>query len=203
MDELALYEMTGEGLVEIANPSAALLAERRGGRPGSAVTAAREGTRSLLVEIQALVGPAAAGSPRRVALGFDGGAARAAARGARGRGACRSPRARSSSPAPAALEVGEPAADLAVVAALVSSARGAPLPAGAVFFGEIGLLGEVRRVPAAAPRLKEAAALGFRDGLPAGRQRGRGRGVSEVAARPGRPRGGLSFACIGPAPRVR
>src|ERR1700693_1776904 len=69
VDELALYDMTGEGLAEIANPSAALLAERRQGLPGSAVTATREGSRCLLVEIQALVGPATAGSPRRVGLG--------------------------------------------------------------------------------------------------------------------------------------
>src|SRR4029453_6607999 len=73
VDELALYEMTGEGVSELADASAALLAERRPGLPGRAVTAAREGTRSVLVEIQALVGPAAAGSPRRVGIGVDGG----------------------------------------------------------------------------------------------------------------------------------
>ncbi len=73
VDEIALYEMTGEGLSELPNASAALLAERRPGLPGSAVTAAREGARSVLVEIQALVGGASAGSPRRVAIGVDGG----------------------------------------------------------------------------------------------------------------------------------
>ena len=71
VDELALYEMTGQGLVEIPNPSARFLSERRRGVPGSAVTAAREGSRSLLVEIQALVGSQSAGSPRRVAIGLD------------------------------------------------------------------------------------------------------------------------------------
>ena len=145
----------GRGSVEIANPSAALLSERRAGVPGSAVTAAREGSRSLLVEIQALVGrrrrARRAGSPsgldaarlalllavlERAGLAFLAGGLRLL----HGR-----PRA------------AEPAADLAIVAALVSSARGRPLPDGAVFFGEIGLLGEVRRVPAAGSRLKEAA----------------------------------------------
>src|SRR6202035_2582856 len=72
VDEIALYEMTAQGLSEVLNASAALLKERRAGLPGSAVTAAREGTRSLLVEIQALVGSVAAGSPRRVAIGLDG-----------------------------------------------------------------------------------------------------------------------------------
>jgi DNA repair protein RadA/Sms len=160
VDELALYEMTGEGLTEIANASAALLAERRVGLPGSCVTAAREGTRSLLVEIQALVGPAAPGSPRRVALGVDG--ARLALLLAVLEG-CGMPFASREVfvSCTGGLEVGEPAADLAIVAALVSSARGRALPEDAVCFGEIGLLGEVRRVPAAVSRIKEAAALGF------------------------------------------
>lgn len=160
VDELALFEMTGEGLSEIANASAALLSERRPGLPGSCVTAAREGTRSLLVEIQALVGPATSGSPRRVAIGVD--AARLALLLAVLEGAGLPLASREVFVScTGGLEVGEPSADLAVVAALISSARGKPLPDGAVFFGEIGLLGEVRRVPAAGARMKEAAALGF------------------------------------------
>jgi DNA repair protein RadA/Sms len=160
LDELALFEMTGEGLEEVPNASAALLSERRAGLPGSAVTAAREGTRSLLLEIQALVGPAVSGSPRRVALGVD--AARVALLLAvlERAGLPLSSREVFVS-CTGGLEAGEPAADLAIVAAIVSSARAAPLPEGAVFFGEIGLLGEIRRVPAAASRIKESAALGF------------------------------------------
>src|SRR6185436_16840265 len=73
VDEIALYEMTAAGLEEIANASAALLSERRANVPGSAVTAMREGTRSLLIEVQALVGGLTAGSPRRVAIGVDSG----------------------------------------------------------------------------------------------------------------------------------
>lgn len=168
VDELALYEMTGEGLAEVPNASAALLAERRAGLPGSAVTAAREGTRSLLVEIQALVGPGAAGSPRRVAIGLDGARLALLLAVLEGAGLPLSSREVFAS-CTGGLELTEPAADLAIVAALVSSARVKPLPEGAVVFGEVGLLGEIRRVPAAASRVKEAAALGFsRIYLPAG-----------------------------------
>ncbi len=168
VDELALYEMTGEGLTEIANASAALLAERRSGLPGSAVTAAREGTRSLLVEVQALVGPAVAGSPRRVALGIDGARLALLLAVLEGAGLPLAGREIFVS-CTGGLEVGEPAADLAIVAALVSSARGQALSDHSVYFGEIGLLGEVRRVPAAVSRIKEAAALGFSTvHLPAG-----------------------------------
>ncbi|HEY4229183.1 MAG TPA: DNA repair protein RadA [Thermoanaerobaculia bacterium] len=161
VDEIALYEMTGEGLTELPDASATLLAERRAGLPGSADTAAREGTRSLLVEIQALVGPATAGSPRRVAIGVDGGRLALLLAVLEGAGVPLSTREVFVS-CTGGIEVTEPAADLAMVGALLSSARGTPLPDASVFFGEIGLLGEVRRVPSAASRLKEAAALGFR-----------------------------------------
>jgi DNA repair protein RadA/Sms len=161
VDELALYDMTGEGLAELVNPSAALLSERRQGLPGSAVTATREGSRCLLVEIQALVGPPAAGSARRVAIGVDAGRLALLLAVLEGAGLPLSSREVFVSCA-GGLETAEPAADLAVVAALVSSARRRPVPGDVVCFGEIGLLGEVRRVPAAASRLKEAAAMGFR-----------------------------------------
>ncbi len=160
VDEIALYEMTGDGLAELPDASATLLAERRPGLAGSAVTAAREGSRSVLVEIQALVGAAAAGSPRRVGIGVDGGRLALLLAVLEGAGLPLSSREIFVS-CTGGIEVTEPAGDLAIVAALVSSARARPLPDGAVFFGEIGLLGEVRRVPAASGRLKEAAALGF------------------------------------------
>ena len=161
VDELALYDMTGEGLAELVNPSAALLSERRQGLPGSAVTATREGSRCLLVEIQALVGPPAAGSARRVAIGVDAGRLALLLAVLEGAGLPLSSREVFVSCA-GGLETAEPAADLGVVAALISSARRRPVPGDVVCFGEIGLLGEVRRVPAAASRLKEAAAMGFR-----------------------------------------
>jgi DNA repair protein RadA/Sms len=161
VDEIALYEMTGEGLAELPDASAILLAERRVGLPGSAVTAAREGTRSVLAEIQALVGAGSAGSPRRVAIGLDGGRLALLLAVLEGAGLALSTREVFAS-CTGGIEITEPAADLAIVGALVSSARGKALPEGSVLFGEIGLLGEVRRVPAAASRLKETAALGFR-----------------------------------------
>jgi DNA repair protein RadA/Sms len=160
VDEISLYEMTAAGLVEIPNASAALLSERRSGLPGSAVTATREGTRSLLSEVQALVGPAIAGSPRRVAIGVDAGRLSLLLAVLERAGVALSSREVFVSCA-GGREISEPGADLAIVAALLSSARGHALPDSAVFFGEIGLLGEVRRVPAAAARLREAAALGF------------------------------------------
>jgi DNA repair protein RadA/Sms len=161
VDEIALYEMTSEGLSELPNASATLLAERRAGLPGSAVTAAREGTRSLLVEIQALVGASTAGSPRRVAIGVDGGRLALLLAVLEGAGIPLAAREVFVS-CTGGIEVTEPAADLAIVAALISSARARPLPDASVLFGEIGLLGEIRRVPAAVSRLKEAASLGFR-----------------------------------------
>ena len=168
VDEVALYEMTASGLEEVANASAALLSERRANVAGSAVTATREGTRSLLLEVQALVGAPTAGSPRRVAIGVDAGRLALLLAVLERAGISLSSREVFVSCA-GGLEVTEPAADLAIVAALVSSARGEPLPPSSVFFGEIGLLGEVRRVPAAAARVREAVALGFeRVYLPSG-----------------------------------
>jgi DNA repair protein RadA/Sms len=160
VDEVALYEMTATGLAEVPNASAALLSERRPGLPGSAVTATREGTRSLLLEIQALVGPSTAGSPRRVAIGVDSGRLSLLLAVLERAGLPLSSREVFVS-CVGGLQIVEPGADLAIVAALISSARGHPLEDSAVFFGEIGLLGEVRRVPAAASRVREAAALGF------------------------------------------
>lgn len=160
VDEVALYEMTAKGLSEIANASAALLSERRSALPGSAVTATREGTRSLLLEIQALVGPTTAGSARRVAIGVDSGRLSLLLAVLERAGIPLSSREVFVSCA-GGLQIEEPGADLAIVAALISSARGYALPDSAVFFGEIGLLGEVRRVPGATSRVREAAALGF------------------------------------------
>ena len=168
VDEIALYEMRGEGLAELPDASAVLLSERRAGMAGSAVTAAREGTRAVLVEIQALVGGVTAGSPRRVGIGVDGGRLALLIAVLERAGLPLSQREVFVS-CTGGIEVSEPAADLAIVAALASSARSKPLPEGSVLFGEIGLLGEVRRVPSAASRLREAAALGFRRVyLPAG-----------------------------------
>jgi DNA repair protein RadA/Sms len=160
-DEIGVFEMTGAGLKEVANPSALFLSERDLGSPGTAVFAGIEGTRPLLVEMQALVAPTALGTPRRAVVGWD--QSRLAMVLAVLEAHCGM---RLSSHdvylnVAGGLRIQEPAADLAVAAALISSLANAPLPADAVYFGEISLSGMVRPVAQAAARLKEAAKLGF------------------------------------------
>jgi len=168
-DEIGVFEMTGQGLAEVANPSALFLGDRSHAAPGTAVFAGLEGTRPLLCEIQALVSPTSYGTPRRAVVGWDTGRlamilAVLDARASIGIGA-----ADVYLNVAGGLKIGEPAADLAAAAALVSSLTGEPLPEGAVFFGEIALSGDIRPVPQAEARLKEAAKLGFsRAFVPAG-----------------------------------
>src|SRR5664279_1861089 len=167
--ELGIFEMTGAGLIEVANPSALYLGSGAGGRPGSVVLAGVEGTRPLLLEVQALTVEAKYGSPRRTAIGFDG--TRLALLLAvleRHGGMSLSSHDVFLNVAGGA-ESAEPAADLAVCSAVASSFRGRAVPAGTAVFGEVGLLGEVRAVSDAALRLKEAVSLGFHSALiPAG-----------------------------------
>ncbi len=190
VDEIALYEMTGEGLAELPDASAALLAERRAGLPGSAVTAAREGTRSVLVEIQALVGGVSAGSPRRVAIGVDGGRLALLIAVLEGAGLPLSSREVFVS-CTGGIEVSEPAADLAIVAALASSARG-PAAAGAQ-----RLLRRDRPARRSAARARGRVApqgsggARISDDLSAVGQRGRRLGVSGPGVPARGPRGGL------------
>ena len=166
--ELALYSMTGKGLVAVRNPSAWLLEDRRAGASGSAVAVALEGTAPLLVEVQALVAGSTLGTPRRVAHGFDSSRLalllavleRQTDLGFGDRDVFVN--------LVGGLSFREPALDLAVAAALLSSISNRPLAADLVIFGEIGLLGEVRAVSRAAARVREAEALGFgRVALPA------------------------------------
>jgi DNA repair protein RadA/Sms len=160
-DEIGVFEMTDAGLVQVENPSALFLAERRDDVAGAAVFAGIEGTRPVLVEIQALVAPSALGTPRRAVIGWDSGrlAMVLAVLEARcgislaGRDVYLN--------VAGGLRISEPAADLAVAAALVSAALDQPLAADTVIFGEIGLSGEVRSVSQADLRIKEAAKLGF------------------------------------------
>lgn len=172
-NEIGVFEMTDRGLAEVDNPSALLVGDRRGDVSGSAVFAGMEGSRPLLVEIQALVAGSPLATPRRAVVGWD--TARLAMVLAVLDSRCGLVLGGHDVYLNVAggLRVGEPAADLAVAAALVSSARGTPLPAETVVFGEVGLSGEVRPVGRAEARLKEAAKLGFpRAILPAG-QKGR------------------------------
>jgi DNA repair protein RadA/Sms len=184
-DEIGVFEMAGAGLVEVPNPSALFLAQRQGGTSGSAVLAALEGTRPVLVEVQALVASSSLGTPRRAVIGWD--AARLAMLAAvleRSVGLSLAGQDIFLNVA-GGIRVAEPAADLAVAAALMSAQRGRPLPADAVFFGEVGLAGEVRAVAQADLRLREAAKLGFaRAFVPAAKKRptATGLALTEVAS---------------------
>ena len=160
-DEIGVFEMTGLGLSEVANPSALFLAERDLGSPGTAVFAGMEGTRPLLVEIQALVAPTTLGTPRRAVVGWDHGRLSMVLAVLEAHCGVRLGGHDVYLNVAGGLRIQEPAADLAVAAALVSSLAGAPLPPDAVYFGEIGLSGSVRPVAHAGARLKEAAKLGF------------------------------------------
>jgi DNA repair protein RadA/Sms len=173
-DEIGVFEMTEAGLIEVPNPSALFLAERRGDVAGSAVFAGMEGTRPLLVEIQALVAPSSLGTPRRAVVGWDTNrlAMIMAVLDAR----CGLALGGNDVYLNVAggLRITEPAADLAVAAALVSSLYQTPLSSETVVFGEIGLAGEVRQVGQADARLKEAVRLGFERAIvPASRSRRR------------------------------
>ncbi len=160
-DEIGVFEMTDSGLQQVVNPSALFLAERHGDVAGAAVFAGIEGSRPVLVEIQALVAPTALGTPRRAVVGWD--SARLAMVLAVLEARCGITLAGKDVYLNVAggLRISEPAADLAVAAALISACTDRPAPADAVVFGEIGLSGEVRRVAHADARLKEAAKLGF------------------------------------------
>jgi DNA repair protein RadA/Sms len=160
-DEIGVFEMTGGGLGEVPNPSELFLGDRNAATPGSAVFAGMEGTRPLLVEIQALVAPTTLGTPRRAVIGWD--QSRLAMVLAVLEAHCRVRLGDCDVYLNVAggLRIGEPAADLAVAAALVSSRLNAAVPADCVYFGEIGLSGSIRPVSHATARLKEAQKLGF------------------------------------------
>ncbi|MBM3600278.1 MAG: DNA repair protein RadA [Alphaproteobacteria bacterium] len=175
-DEIGVFEMTDGGLVEVPNPSALFLAERRGDISGAAVFAGVEGTRPVLVEIQALVAPSPFGTPRRAVIGWD--SSRLAMVMAVLEARCGVVLAGKDVYLNVAggLRVSEPAADLAVAAALVSAISGQAVPHDTVVFGEIGLSGEVRAVGQMETRLKEAAKLGFARALvPTRHRRGNAR----------------------------
>jgi DNA repair protein RadA/Sms len=160
-DEIGVFEMTDRGLMEVQNPSALFLADRRDDMSGAAVFAGLEGTRPVLVEIQALVAPTAYGTPRRAVIGWDAG--RLAMILAVLEARCGIAFAANDVYLNVAggFRITEPAADLAVAAALLSSLTGEPVPASCVAFGEIGLSGEIRQVSQPDLRIKEAVKLGF------------------------------------------
>jgi DNA repair protein RadA/Sms len=160
-DEIGVFEMTGRGLMEVSNPSALFLGDRSGTAPGTAVFAGLEGTRPLLVEIQALVAPTGYGTPRRAVVGWDSGRLSMLLAVLDARAGLQIASHDVYLNVAGGLKVGEPAADLATAAALISAFSGKPLPSDWVFFGEVSLSGGVRPAPQAELRLKEAAKLGF------------------------------------------
>ncbi|GAB5374946.1 MAG: DNA repair protein RadA [Acuticoccus sp.] len=160
-DELGVFEMTGGGLAEVSNPSELFLGERDVSTPGAAVFAGMEGTRPLLVEIQALVAPSRLGTPRRAVIGWDGSRLSMVLAVLEARCGLVLSSFDIYLAVAGGLRIQEPAADLAVAAALISSRAGIALPSDLVYFGEVGLSGRVRAVPHAAGRLREAQKLGF------------------------------------------
>ncbi|MBC7801325.1 MAG: DNA repair protein RadA, partial [Gemmatimonadaceae bacterium] len=160
-DEIGVFEMGDAGLTEVANPSALFLAERRGNIAGSAVFAGLEGTRPVLVEVQALLSPNSGGSPRRSVVGWDSGRLSMLLAVLETRAGLRLGSTDVYLNIAGGLRVNEPAADLAVAAAIASAATDTPTNAGGVYFGEVGLSGEIRQVAQAESRLKEAAKMGF------------------------------------------
>ncbi|MCC6863629.1 MAG: DNA repair protein RadA, partial [Rhodobacteraceae bacterium] len=160
-DEIGVFEMTGNGLAQVTNPSALFLSDRGKMTPGSAVFAGIEGTRPVLTEIQALVAPSSLGTPRRTVVGLDLGRLSTILAVLEAR--CAIPFAGLDVFLNVAggMRVNEPAADLAVAAALLSAREDVALPPDMVLFGEISLSGALRPVTQTENRLKEASKLGF------------------------------------------
>ena len=159
--EIGVFEMRSGGLTEVVNPSQLFLAERPMGAPGSVVVASAEGSRPILVEVQALVAPAAAGVGRRTAAGVDGNRVALLMAVLAQRAGCDMLAQDVFVNVAGGVRLTEPATDLGVACALASSYRNAPVDARTLVFGEVGLAGEVRAVNLADIRLGEATKLGF------------------------------------------
>lgn len=160
-DEIGVFEMRGAGLVEVANPSALFLEAREENVPGSVVFAGLEGTRPLLVEIQALAAPSSLATPRRAVVGWDSNRLSMVLAVLEARCGLSFAGRDVFLNIAGGLKINEPAADLAVAAALISSISNQPLAPNSVTFGEISLSGAIRPVSQTGLRLKEAAKLGF------------------------------------------
>jgi DNA repair protein RadA/Sms len=165
-DEIGVFAMAGAGLAEVSNPSALFLTQRDEGVTGATVFPALEGTRPVLVEIQALVVRLASGAtPRRAVVGWDSGRLAMILAVLEARCGLSFSTCEVYLNVAGGYRVQDPAADLAVAAALISALSERPVPADAVAFGEIALSGELRPVAHAPLRLKEAAKLGFERAL--------------------------------------
>ncbi|MDQ3260740.1 MAG: DNA repair protein RadA, partial [Pseudomonadota bacterium] len=161
VNELGVFAMTDKGLKEVANPSALFLSQHSGPVAGSCVTVTQEGTRPLLVEIQALVDQSHSGNPRRLSVGLDQNRLAMLLAGLHRHAGIACFDQDVFVNAVGGVKISEPAADLAAVLAIVSSFKNRPLAEKMVVFGEVGLTGEIRPVLRGQERLKEAAKLGF------------------------------------------
>jgi len=160
-NEMAVFEMKEEGLAEVLNPSEMFLSERSTQTPGSAVVAALEGSRPLLLEVQALVAPTSFGTPRRMATGADYNRVSLIMAVLEKRLGLHLQSSDAYVNLAGGVRIDEPAIDLGVALALASSFRDKPLPSEDVFIGEVGLTGEVRSVSKLEQRVREADKLGF------------------------------------------
>ncbi len=164
-DEIGVFQMSDRGLIEVANPSALFLADREVAVPGCCVYAGMEGSRPVLVEIQALVAQTSYGTPRRAVVGWDPARLAMVIAVLESRCGLAFGGVDVYLNVAGGLRIGEPAADLAVAGALASAHLGVAVPPEAVIFGEIGLAGEVRAVTRSDARLREAAKLGFSEAI--------------------------------------
>ncbi len=180
VDEIGVFSMTGHGLEPVANPSALFLAARTTGTSGSAVTALMEGTRPMLVEVQALASRSGFGTPQRVATGLDHKRLAVLLAVLERRGGTSFADLDVFVQVTAGVRLTEPGSDLAVAAALLSSVLNRPAPPDALFLGELGLGGEIRPIGGLERRLVEAARLGFRRAFVSGRTSGQVSGLTLV-----------------------
>jgi DNA repair protein RadA/Sms len=163
--EVGVFEMRESGMIEVNNPSEAFLAERMVNAPGSAIAVTMEGTRPLLVELQGLTSPSNLGNPRRTPNGVDFNRLLMLSAVLTRRLGLRLSEQDIFVNVVGGMQVDEPAADLAIAAAIASSIKDVPVKADIVLIGEIGLSGELRWVGQMNARLREAAKLGFKSAI--------------------------------------
>lgn len=160
-NELGVFDMTSTGMRDVSNPSEVLLSQRHGGQPGTAIVAAIEGTRPLLVEVQALVSPSGYSMPQRVSTGYDGRRLQMLLAILEKRGGVHVRQSDVFVNVAGGIAIQDPAIDLGVAAAIASSVMDVAVGTGDVFIGELGLTGEVRHVAYAEQRVSEALRLGL------------------------------------------
>jgi DNA repair protein RadA/Sms len=161
-NEIGIFEMQDGGLQDVLNPSEVFLSERKSGTPGSTVVAGMEGTRPLLLEVQALVAPTSYGVPQRSSTGFDSKRLQMLLAVLERRAGIRVGQYDVFVNVTGGVRIDEPAADLGMAVAIASSLKDSPIDSTAVVIGEVGLGGEIRSVHQIDKRLVEAAKLGFK-----------------------------------------